>query len=697
MKKIIISLIFALCAFSVFAQNVKPYAVDLNKIPAVNDDKTATFDKTTKTVTVTANDKLQYGGNKGVYLWLDQMDISGYNIARVKYKAIGDYGFNFTLDYNDSSLDWTADKTTYCPSYLNEIVIPLKNNQRRLNGIAAAGAGNVPYEQFVIGSVTFEKVDNPKLTDVYASNEPPVIDKATNGNFDDKISAWDYVKNLGVGFQYQAFATCGDSLDFGMDCYHPWGFKKPSKEIIHFIKEKGFKTIRLQTSPNGGHLLDENYTIDPRYIKALKEVVDWIIEEDMYVIVCGSVPEFMEFNESFQKKVKESVHFEALSVSEDYKKTTEALLKAIWKQYATAFNNSYDERLIFETINNPTHTFHEHAWNPKSDCAVCKKDYAIMNEYNQIIVDTIRSTGGNNAKRFIMVEGLGGNWKYITNSLFKMPKDKTKDRLIPTAQKLPMGFTLDSGNGGYGSKFYTEGARKQINAMFDALEKTYFKKHVPVYLSEVCGGPLGIPVMERINCMKDFMSEVTKGGRSCAITLHPADDYQTNSHDFDPWNIKWNEKPEYFDTIFYGAQGKEYPLSEEFIKNNETKIESIVGKNILKNPVEIKDWKAYKLPDSIFMRSVPAKYKIELEIEKAGSEPNFQLGCIDYLGKWKSFIADPGLKVTGGTKNGGDCVNVKSDKIILSIDEKVAQEIQESGELYLSGKDIIVKSMKVVE
>ena len=113
--------------------------------------------------------------------------------------------------------------------------------------------------------------------------------------------------------------------------------------------------------------------------------------------------------------------------------------------------------------------------------------------------------------------------------------------------------------------------------------------------------------------------------------------------------------------------------------------------------MEIKDWKAYKLPDSIFMRSVPAKYKIELEIEKAGSEPNFQLGCIDYLGKWKSFIADPGLKVTGGTKNGGDCVNVKSDKIILSIDEKVAQEIQESGELYLSGKDIIVKSMKVVE
>lgn len=301
MRKLTMFVLFALIAAFAFAQSV--YTVDLNKLPAVNDDKTATYDKVTKTVTVTANDKLQYGGNKGIYLWLNNLDISSYNIARVKYKVIGDYGFHFTLNYDDNTLDWNNDKTTYCPSYLNEMLIPLKSNQKRLNGIAVAGTWNVPYEQFVIESITLEKVANPVMTDIYASSEPPVIDTTKNGKFDDKISAWDYVKNLGVGFQYQAFATCENSLDFGMDCFHLWGFKKPSKEIIHFIKQKGFKTIRLQTSPNGGHLLDENYTIDPRYIKALKEVVDWIIEEDMYVIVCGSVPEFMEFNESFQKKV----------------------------------------------------------------------------------------------------------------------------------------------------------------------------------------------------------------------------------------------------------------------------------------------------------------------------------------------------------------------------------------------------------
>ena len=200
-KKFLVSaLLVLISSVSAFAQSVKPYIVDLSRLPAVNDDKTVTFNKVTKTVTVTANEKLENGGSKGVYLWLDRMDIGGYNIARVKYKVIGDYGFQFVLDYDDDKLDWSKDKSTYCPSYLNEMVIPLIPNQKKLKGIFFQGTWSVPYEQFVVETVTLEKVGNPKLTDVYASDEPPVIDKAASGNFDDKISAWDYVKKLGVGF-----------------------------------------------------------------------------------------------------------------------------------------------------------------------------------------------------------------------------------------------------------------------------------------------------------------------------------------------------------------------------------------------------------------------------------------------------------------------------------------------------------------
>ena len=137
MKKITLFIIASLITAATFAQNVKPYVVDLNKLSAVNDDKTMSFNKTTKTFTLTANDRLEYGGSKSLYLWLNSLDISSYNIVRVKYSVPNeeDYGFILTTDYDDDTLDWNKDKSTYCPSYLNEMVIPILSNQQTLNGI----------------------------------------------------------------------------------------------------------------------------------------------------------------------------------------------------------------------------------------------------------------------------------------------------------------------------------------------------------------------------------------------------------------------------------------------------------------------------------------------------------------------------------------------------------------------------------
>ena len=140
---------------------------------------------------------------------------------------------------------------------------------RKLDSIGFFSPSGVKDEKFVIETITLEKVSNPVKTNIWANNEPSVIDTATSGKIDDKISAWDYVKKLGVGFQYWPFGSMSNGeQDFGLDTYLCCGWRKPSKEEIHFIKEKGFNTIRLQTSPNA-QLIDEKYTIDPRFIKAL--------------------------------------------------------------------------------------------------------------------------------------------------------------------------------------------------------------------------------------------------------------------------------------------------------------------------------------------------------------------------------------------------------------------------------------------
>lgn len=75
---------------------------------------------------------------------------------------------------------------------------------------------------------------------------------------------------------------------------------------------------------------------------------------------------------------------------------------ACWKQIAERFKN-YDHHLVFESMNEvfddtygvPNHTY-----------------YSNINSLNQIFVDTVRQTGGNNAKRWLMLPGWNTNINY---------------------------------------------------------------------------------------------------------------------------------------------------------------------------------------------------------------------------------------------------------------------------------------------
>ena len=285
MKKISLFIIATFITAAVFAQNVKPYQIDLNKIPAVNDDKTVTFDKATKTVTVKKN----YPEQAGVNLWLAQ-DISSYNILRIKYKVSGYVGFYLFLDYENDNLDeyenpW-MDRNTYCPPYLTEVIIPLKKGMKKLNVLGLYSTGDGSEQKFVIENITLENIENPVKTDLYFNNEPAVIDTAANATIDGTLDAWDFVKQLGAGIQYPVFDDSPNAYDFTFDVLADNALSKP-KEHIKLMKQRGFKTIRLFANPNIGHIMDKNYTINPQYIKNIKQVVDWCIEEDMYVILCG--------------------------------------------------------------------------------------------------------------------------------------------------------------------------------------------------------------------------------------------------------------------------------------------------------------------------------------------------------------------------------------------------------------------------
>ncbi len=686
MKKLILTFVSLLFAACIFAQNVKPYVFDLNSIPSSNEQKTISFNKVTRTFTVNG-DAEEW---KGLGIWpYGGVNISEYNIVRIKYKVPGDYGFHLVLEYEDDEISWT-DKTFYCPSYLTEMVIPLKSGQKKINGIHFAASWNIDSMKFTVESVTFERVANPVKTNIHASNEAPVIDTAQSGTFDDKLTAWDFVQTLGPGYQYQSFCFNEISLDFGMDIYHPWGEPKATKEFFDFVKAKGFTTLRLPFNP-GNHFVDDKHTIDPRFIKELKQVADWAIEDGMNVILCG----FFWPRQLEEDYNPDRVRYEGIVVNEKYQKQGEEFLRDVWKQIATAFNNSYDERLIFETLNECGDDLHpEHNHKPQEDCPVCKKDFDIINRYNQVTLDTIRATGGNNAKRFVMVEAYGGAVETLCSKSFKLPKDKAKNKLIPTFHSYLMGAVEDDMK-----MFYSSGVKKAVSKTFELLDKSYFSKHIPVCISEM-GTFRATPVLEKINFVNDFMAEANKKGRSCATVHHFDPGAGQKLMGFRYYNRKtmeW-EQSEYLDTYIYAAQGKKFPLSEDFIKKNEAKVQSIVGKNLLKAPVQIKDFdNSASIKPDLLIRSVPAKYKLEINVEKLAADSILQLGFADWEEKWHDFVKEKNVTVKGGIIKDGWCIAVKDDVVTVTVDEALAAELEGAKGIFINGQNVIIKSVKVVE
>ena len=138
-------------------------------------------------------------------------------------------------------------------------------------------------------------------------------------------------------------------------------------------------------------------------------------------------------------------------------------------------------------------------------------------------------------------------------------------------------------------------------------------------------------------------------------------------------------------------------MSTDFIKRNEVKIESIVGKNLLSEPRELKNWNnGTTINPDVFVRSVPAKYKLEFQIEKTGSKPTLQVGFTGSRdGVWNDLVTRSDVKVTGAVK--GNNFEVKSETVTITISEKLAVLIESSNGLWLNGQDIIIKSVKVVE
>lgn len=273
--------------------------------------------------------------------------------------------------------------------------------------------------------------------------------------------------NLGNTLDADKTATKNNQ---GLKTETSWGMPATTKAMIDAVAAKGFKTIRVPVSWHTHITNGSNYAIDSEWMARVKTIVDWAYANDMYVILNVHHDDFTDADMA-------NTYGYSISSNENIKTSSKAYLKAVWKQIAETFKE-YDNRLVFEVLNEPRAIGTAYEWWENSPQTNVNAMSAVIKEYEQLCLNTIRGTGGKNATRFLMIPTYAANSDMATG--WSMPTDTATDRLIlSTHAYTPSEFALKGS-----ATTYTTEVESAITSKFTNLNNTYIKKGIGVVIGE---------------------------------------------------------------------------------------------------------------------------------------------------------------------------------------------------------------------
>lgn len=233
------------------------------------------------------------------------------------------------------------------------------------------------------------------------------------------IPSTELVKEMKVGWNLgntlDSTITNPKGTELPSDWETAWGQPVTTKAMIDSVAAQGFNVLRVPITWEGKFGEGPDYTIDPDWLARVNEIVDYGIDDDMFVII--------------------NVHHEEWHMpTYENEAAAQEILTALWAQIADHFKN-YNEKLIFEGLNEPRLKGTPMEWNGGNDEA---RD--VINHWNAAFVETVRNSGGNNKLRHLMVTPYAASSMDKVLNDFAVPDD---DKVIVSIHAyLPYTFAL---------------------------------------------------------------------------------------------------------------------------------------------------------------------------------------------------------------------------------------------------------------
>jgi endoglucanase len=285
---------------------------------------------------------------------------------------------------------------------------------------------------------------------VYTVADSIAPDSSTMGNYSSVELSGKMVPGWNVGNSLEAI---GGEL--------AWGNPKITQLLIDSIKAAGFNSVRIPVAWSK-FTDDSTFTIEQAWLNRVEEVVNYVLSNGMYAII----------NEHWDNGWIVPTY-----AMQEYVKNR---LAKMWKQIAVHFRD-YDYHLLFAGTNEVM---------KEGDYGTPKTEYyTVQNSYNQTFVNTIRSTGGKNFYRFLVVQGFNTNIDY-TVKFFKIPTDVLTHRLMVEVHYYdPYNFTLNANSnvvqwGEESPNSETWANETYANGQFKKMKSNFVDKGYAVILGE---------------------------------------------------------------------------------------------------------------------------------------------------------------------------------------------------------------------
>ncbi|MBQ3857265.1 MAG: cellulase family glycosylhydrolase [Prevotella sp.] len=303
---------------------------------------------------------------------------------------------------------------------------------------------------------------------------------------------WNLGNTMEAGDMANNFTNAG-----GLGAETAWQSTQTTKALIDFVKAQGFKSVRIPTSWVMGHITDaENMTIDPAWLARVKEIVDYCISDGLYVFINDHWDGGWIEEEGFSKT---SSSYEAVDETIIADKVNK--LKKLWTNIATYFKD-YNEYLMFAGLNEP---FQEYSLFGTRHSELTP----ILERYNQAFVDAVRATGGNNAKRVLIVQGPSTNISSTVN-YFNMPTDTENGKLMVEVHYYePWDFC-----GSNATKDWNADA--SVKTSFESLKTKFVNHDIPVVIGEY-GANWQENTESHNDAIRRYFKSVVENAGNCGI------------------------------------------------------------------------------------------------------------------------------------------------------------------------------------